>query len=101
MTAIVNVFGAAGLTVSRRTHAATGTGSDIPYLAVLHQIIRPQRDSASLYLGGLANEAANILPEKKRQVRRMWACLNQFKWELNDMETAPFTRKEWMPQGSR
>ena len=46
-----------------------------------------------LYLGGFINENADIMPDIIRWVRFAWACLDRFKLELYDMETAPFTLK--------
>ena len=46
-----------------------------------------------LYLGGLVDASADIMPEMKRRIRLAWACYNRFKRELYDMEDAPFTLK--------
>ena len=46
-----------------------------------------------LYLGGLVDASAAIMPEIKRWIRLAWACYNRFKQELYDMEDAPFTLK--------
>ena len=44
-----------------------------------------------LYLGGLVNASADIMPEIKRRVRLAWGCYKRFQRELYDMEAAPFT----------
>ena len=49
-----------------------------------------------LYLGGLVDASADIVPEVKRRIRLAWACYNRFKRELYDMEDAPFTPKVCM-----
>ena len=49
-----------------------------------------------LYLGGLVDASADIMPEVKRRIRLAWACHNRFKRELYDMEDAPFTLKVCM-----
>ena len=46
-----------------------------------------------LYLGGLVDARADIMPEMKRRIRLAWACYNRFKRELYNMEDAPFTLK--------
>ena len=46
-----------------------------------------------MYLGGLVDASADIMPEIKRRVRLAWACYSRFKRELYDMEAAPFTLK--------
>ena len=43
-----------------------------------------------LYLGGLVDTIADIMPEIKRRIRPAWACYNRFKRELYDMVDAPF-----------
>ena len=44
-----------------------------------------------LYLGGLIDANADIMPEIKRRVRLAWACYKRCKRELYDMEAVPFT----------
>ena len=46
-----------------------------------------------LWLGGLVDVSADIMPETTRRVRLAWACYSRFKRELYDMEAAPFTLK--------
>ena len=47
----------------------------------------------TLYLGGLVDSSADIMPQMKRRTRLEWACYNRFKRELCDMEDAPLTLK--------
>ena len=46
-----------------------------------------------MYLGGLIDASADIMLMIKRRVRLAWACYSRFKWELYDMEAAPFALK--------
>ena len=46
-----------------------------------------------LYLGGLIDANADIMPEIKRRIRLTWACYDRFKRELCDMEDTPFMLK--------
>ena len=46
-----------------------------------------------LYLGGLDDANADIMPEIKRRIRLAWACYDRFKREQYDMEDAPFMLK--------
>ena len=46
-----------------------------------------------LYLGGLIDAKADIIPEIKRRIRLAWACYDRFKRELYDIEDAPFMLK--------
>ena len=46
-----------------------------------------------LYLGGLIDASADIMPEIKWRVRLAWACYSRFKRGLYDMEAAPFALK--------
>ena len=46
-----------------------------------------------VYLGGLIDAGADIMPDIKRRFRVAWACYDRFKRELDDMEDAPFTLK--------
>ena len=43
-----------------------------------------------LYLGGLIDANADIMPEIKRRIRLAWECYDRFKREPYDMEDAPF-----------
>ena len=46
-----------------------------------------------LYLGGLIDANADIMPEIKGRIRLAWACYDGFKRKLHDMEDAPFMLK--------
>ena len=46
-----------------------------------------------IYLGGLVNASADIMPEIKRRVRLAWEGCKRFQRELYDVEAAPFTLK--------
>ena len=46
-----------------------------------------------MYLGGLVDASAHIMPEIKRRVRLEWARYSRFKRELYDMEAAPLALK--------
>ena len=37
-----------------------------------------------LYLGGLVDASADIMPDINRRIRLAWACYNRFKRELYD-----------------
>ena len=86
MTSIVAVFEAAGLTVSEkkteimllRTPSAAGQ--------------RCRSATQLLYLGGLVNASADIMPDTKRRVRLAWPCYKRSKRELYDMEAVPFNK---------
>ena len=59
---------------------------------------RYRQTTQFLYLGGLIDASADIMPEIKRRVRLAWACYSRFKRELYDMEAAPFALKLRMPK---
>ena len=46
-----------------------------------------------MYLGGLIDASADIMPEIKRRVRLAWVRNSRLKRELYDMEAAPFALK--------
>ena len=46
-----------------------------------------------LYLGGLIDANADIMPEIKRRIRLAGACYDRFKCKLHDMKDAPFMLK--------
>ena len=46
-----------------------------------------------MYLSGLIDADANIMPEIKRWIRLAWACYDRFERELYDTEDAPFMLK--------
>ena len=52
-----------------------------------------RKTTQCLYVGGLVDASADIIPEIKRRVRLAWACYSRFKRELYDMEAAPFALK--------
>ena len=54
---------------------------------------RYRQTTLFLYLGGLIDASADIMPEIKRRVRLAWACYSRFERELYDMEAAPFALK--------
>ena len=98
MTVIVTVFEAAGLTVSEKK-------TETVLLRTLNQALptsplvietagqRYMQTMQFLYLGGLIDSNADIVPEIKRRIQLTWACYDRFKRELYDMEDAPFTLK--------
>ena len=57
------------------------------------------RQRKSIYLGGLVNASADIMPEIKRRVRLAWVCYERFQRELYDMEAALFTLKVRIRKG--
>ena len=97
MTVIVTVFEAAGLTVSEKTETMLlRTPDQAPCASPLVIEAAGQRyrqTTQFLYLGGLIDTGADIMPEIKRRVRLAWACYSRFKRELHDMEAAPFALK--------
>ena len=62
-------------------------------LAIEAEGQRYRQTTQFLYLGGLIDASADIVPEIKRRIRLAWACYSRFKRELNDMEAAPFALK--------
>ena len=93
MTVIVTVFEAAGLTASeKKTETMLLRAPDqAPCTSPLVIEAAGQRyRQTTLYLGGLIDASADIMPEIKRRVRLAWACYSRFKLELYDMEAAPF-----------
>ena len=98
MTAIVTVFDAAGLTVSEKKTETMllRTPDQAPCtspLAIEAAGQRYRQTTQFLYLGGLIDESADILPEIKRRVQLAWACYSRFKRELYDVEAAPIAMK--------
>ena len=98
MTVIVTVFEAAGLTVSEKMteYMLLRTPDHAPYTSPLVNEAAGQRyrqTTQFLYLGGLIDTSADIIPEIKWRVRLAWACYSRFKRELYDMEAAPFALK--------
>ena len=98
MTVIVTVFEPAGLTVSEKKTETMllRTPDQAPCTSplVIEAAGQSYRQTTQfLYLGGLIDASADIMPEIKRRVRLAWACYSQFKRELYDMEAVPFAPK--------
>ena len=78
MTVIVTVFDAAGLTVSEKTETMLlRTPDQAPCTSPLAIEAAGQRYGQTtqfLYLSGLIDASADIMPEIKRRVRLAWAC---------------------------
>ena len=90
MTVIVTVFEAAGLTVSEKKTKAMllRTLDEAPCTSPLVIEAAGQkyrRTTQFLYLGGLIDASADIMPEIKRRVRLAWVRYSRFKRELYDM----------------
>ena len=95
---IVTVFEAAGRTVSeKKTQTILLRTPDQAHctspLVIEAAGQRYRKTTQLLYLGGLIEASAEIVPEIKRRVRLAWVCYNRFKRELYDMEAAPFALK--------
>ena len=97
MTVIVTVFEAAGLTMSEKTETMLLRTPDrapcTSPLVIEAAVERYRRTTQFLYLGGLIDASADIMPEIKRRVRLAWACYSRFTRELCNMEAAPFALK--------
>ena len=97
MTVIVTVFEAAGLTVSEKTETMLlRTPDQAPCTTPLVIEAAGQRYrqiTHFLYLGGLIDASAGMMPEIKRRVRLAWTCYSRFKRELYDMFAASFALK--------
>ena len=98
MTVIVTVFDAAGLTVSEKKTETMLLRTPNQALRTSPLVIeaagqRYRQTMQFLYLGGLVNASADIIPEIKRRIQLAWVCYNRFKRELYDMEAAPFALK--------
>ena len=98
MTVIVTVFEAAGLTVSEKKTETivAATLSQVHPTSPLVVEAAGQRNTQAMkfvYLGGLIDANADIMPNIKRWIRLTWACYDRFKRELYVMEDAPFTFK--------
>ena len=52
-----------------------------------------RKTTQCLYVGGLVDASADIIPEIKRRVRLAWACYSRFKRKLYHMEAASFALK--------
>ena len=100
MTVTVNVlFEASGFKVSEKKTGTMllRTPNQTPLASPLVIEAAGQRYKQTavqfLYMGGLINNTANIMPEIERRVRLAWVCFDRFKLVLYDMETASFTLK--------
>ena len=98
MTDIVAVFEAAGLIVSEKkaeTMQLRALDQVVPTSPLLVKAAgqRYMQTMQFLYLGGLIDANADIMPEIKRRIRLAWACYDRFNRELYDMEDAPFVLK--------
>ena len=96
MTVIVTVFEAAGLTVSEKKTEKMLLGTPNQPIRTSPLVVeavgqRYMQTMRFLYLGGLVDASADIMPEVKRRILLAWACYNRFKRELYDMEDALFT----------
>ena len=54
---------------------------------------RYRQTTQFLYMGGLIDAIADIMPEIKRRVQLACACYSRFKRKLYDMAAAPFALK--------
>ena len=98
MTTIVTVFEAARLTVSEKKTETICCGHRIRHPGPSRSPSKQQargvdRQRKFIYLGGLVNASADIMPEIKRRVRLAWEGCKRFQRELYDVEAAPFTLK--------
>ena len=78
MTFIVTVFESAGLTVSEKKAETMLLRTPDQPPCTSHLVIKAAgqmyRKTKFLYLGGLIDASADIMPEIKRRVRLAWAC---------------------------
>ena len=98
MTVIVNVFEAAGLTVSEKKAESmplrTTSQTPLTFPLVIEAAGKRYGQTVqSLYLGGLIDEIADFTPDFKRRVRLAWACFGRFKLELSFKETGSGIRR--------
>ena len=82
MTVIVTVFEAADLTVSEKKIETMLLRTPDQALCTSPLVIeaagqRYRQTTQFLYLGGLIDASADIMPEIKRRVRLAWACYSQ------------------------
>ena len=89
---------AAGLTVSEKKTETMLLRTPNPAIRTSPLVIEAAGQSYMqtmqfLYLGGLVDASADIMPEMKRRIRPAWACYNRLKRELYVMEDATFTLK--------
>ena len=89
MTVIVTVFEAADLNVSEKKTETMLLGTPNKAIRTSPLVVeaagqRYIQTMQFLYLGGLVEASAEIMPEIKRRTRLAWACYNRFKRELYD-----------------
>ena len=87
MTVIVTVFEAAGLTVPEKMTETmllrTPDQAPCTSTIVIEAAGQSHRQPTSfMYLGGLIDANADIMPEIKHLVRLAWACYSRFRWVL-------------------
>ena len=94
ISVIVIVFEAASLTVSEKTETILlKTPDHAPCTSPLVTEAAGQRcrqTTQFLYLGGLIDASADVMPEIKQLA---WTCRSRFNRELHDMEAAPLALK--------
>ena len=102
MTIIVEVFGAFGLTVSKKTKTLLMRapekqpekgGSPPPPLAIEAAGKKYVQTAQFRYLGSLVNEDAELTQEINHRSRAAWACIRRFSRELFDRPRAPWRHK--------
>ena len=96
MTVIMTVCEAASLTVSEITTEKMLLRTPSREIRTSPLVVEETQERYMptmqfLYLGGLIDASADIMPEVKRQIRLARACYTWFKGELYDIEDAPFT----------
>ena len=95
---IESVFFAPALTVSEKKTEAMLLGTPNQAIRTSPLVVeaagqRYMQTMLFLYLGGLVDASADIMPEIEQWVRLAWACYSQFQRTLHDMEAAAFTEK--------
>ena len=89
ITVIVKNFGATGFTVYKKTETMLlRTPDQAPCTSPLVIEAAGQRYKQTtqfLYLGGLIDASADLMPEIKPRVRLAWACYSRFKREPYDI----------------
>ena len=101
MTVVVTVIEATGLTVSAKkaeTMLVRTPGQAPQTSPLVIEAAGPRYGQATqcIYVGGLFNTSADVMPEMKRRVRLAWGCYKRFQRELYNVEAAPFTLKVYM-----
>ena len=98
ITVVVNVFEAAGLTVSEKKTETMllrkSKQTPLPCHSSSKQQARDiNRECSCCTWAALSTGPPTLCQENKRRVRRAWACFDRFKLELYDMEIASSTLK--------